>query len=270
MIFEYQDYRTFLKAAIQQRSEASSGYSRRAFADKVGVSNSFLSEVLSGKKALSMELGYKIAVNLDLIEAETHYFCLLVQIDNEKDPVFREQLLARSKEIVSRRSFHDLSADVFAVIADWYHFAILELTYLPSFQPDPHYIASRLDITPGAAEVALDRLLRLEMLVKDGNGRLRKSHDSILARSTVPSAAHRRFHRQYLEKALLSLESQAPDERVSQTDVLPMDSAALPEIARLADEFSAAVMRLSKNSKVRDGVYGLGVHLFRLTKKEGS
>lgn len=266
MIFKYKDYRSFLRAAFARQS--SQGYSRRSFAERVGVSNSFLSEVLSGKKSLSMELGYKIAVSLDLIESETHYFCLLVQIENEKDPRFRGRLVSRANEMAANRSPHHLDEDIFAVIADWYHFAILELTYLPSFEATPAYLSSRLDISAGAAEVALDRLFRLGLLKREDDGHVRKTHDSVLARSEVPSAIHRRFHRQYLEKALLSLEAQSPSERVSLTDVLPMDSSRLSEISRLADDFSEAVIRLSKESKVRDSVYALGVHVHRLTRSE--
>lgn len=266
MIFEYQDYRSYLKAVFEERARVSEGYSRRAFADKAGLSHSFLSEVLSGKKALSMELAYKIAVNLDLVDSETTYFCLLVQISNEKDPSFREHLIRRLRAVDPRSGPQELGADVFAALSDWHHAAILELTYLPSFQPEPSYIAARLGISSATAEVALNRLLRLEMLKKDEQGRVVKRDDPVIPRSDLPSAAFRRFHRQFLDKASESLDARTPAERVCATDVLPMDKRSLSEVARLVDEFATAVTNLSKRSSVRDGVYALSAHFFPLTE----
>ena len=43
--------------------------------------------------------------------------------------------------------YQQLQMDTFRVISDWYHFGILELTYLKSFKSDPRWIAKALGIT---------------------------------------------------------------------------------------------------------------------------
>jgi uncharacterized protein (TIGR02147 family) len=268
MVFEHQNYRMFLKETLAERAKTREGYSLRGFAEKVGVSNSFLSEVLKEKKSLSVELAFKIAVKLDLTEAETQYFCFLVQFEQEKDPKFREELSKRLNALNPRRKTHDLSVDLFKIIADWHHYAILELTYLAGFDLSAHSAAAKLGITKVEADVAIERLERLELLEKDENGRYRKTHSYVLAQSKVPNGALKQYHSQILEKAIESLRVQSPKERMSATDILPIDSRYIPEVDRLSQEFSAAVMRLSEKSKVKDSVYALAVHFFKLTQEQ--
>lgn len=268
MVFEHQNYRLFLKEALAERANGREGYSLRSFSGKIGVSNSFLSEVLNSKKSLSVELAFKIAVKLDLTEAETQYLCFLVQLEQEKDPTFREELSKRLTALNPKRKGHDLSVDLFKAISDWYHFAVLELTYVSGFKLDAQSAASKLGISKLEAEIAIERLLRLELLEKTGTGKYRKTHSYVIAQSQIPNGALKIYHKQILEKAIESLQTQAPKERISATDIVPIDSKYLPEIDRLSQEFSSSVMRLSEKSSVKNNVYALSVHFFNLTQSK--
>ncbi len=250
---------------LNEKAKSLKGYSLRGFAEKIGVSNSYLSEVLNSKKSLSMELAFKVAVRLDLTEIETQYLCLLVQLEQEKDPAFREELSKRLKSINPMRKSHDLSVDIFKTIADWYHYAILELTYLSGFEFNAANAARKLGISKVEAEVAIDRLERLELLEKDKKGRYRKTHAHFVAQSHVPNGALKQYHGQILEKAIESLKLQTPKERISATDTLPIDSKYLGEVDRLSRQFSSAVIKISEKSAVKDSVYSLSVHFFKLT-----
>ncbi|MGE0764301.1 MAG: TIGR02147 family protein [Bdellovibrionales bacterium] len=268
MIYEHQNYREYLKSSLADKARAKGTYSLRAFSQRVGISNSFLSEVLSGKKTISMELAFKIAVKLNLTDTETNYFCLLVQLDQEQDPAFREELQKRLICLNPSRKTHDLSVDLFKIIANWHHFAILELTYLPNFKLDAGIIAKKLGVSKTEIELAIERLKRLELLEQDSKGLWRKAHSNLMAQSTVSHGALKLHHKEILEKAIQSLTGQSPNERMSATDILPMDSTLLPEVDRLSLEFSNAVMRLSEKSKFKDSVYALTVHFFNLTSQE--
>jgi uncharacterized protein (TIGR02147 family) len=269
MIFEHQEYRTFLKTTLATKAKTQEGYSLRAFSERIGISASFLSEVLNAKKSLSVELAFRLAINLDLTEAETQYFCLLVQLEQEKDPLFREKLARRLADLNPSRPAHDVSADLFKLISEWYHAAILELTYLPGLKVTPDLVARCLNITKSEAETAIERLLRLELLEKDAKGDLRKNHNYVAAESSVPVGAFREFHGQLLGKAVTALQAYTPAERMSATDVVAIDSKHLAKVDRLSREFSAAVMKLAEKSKVKDSVYALSVHFFPLAKHEG-
>lgn len=268
MIFIYNDYRTFLKNTLNEKAQINKGYSLRTFAGKLQISNSYLSEVLNNKKMLSVELAFKIALKLDLTDLETQYFCLLVQIDQEKDPAFREAFQDRLKKLNPKNKSHDLSVDVFKTISEWYHLPILELTYLPGFKATPDYVSKKLGISKSEAELALKRLIRLDLLEKDNKQIWKKAHNYLLSESKVSDSAFKHYHKQILERAIASIDSQSPKERISATDVLAIDSKYLPEIDRLSQEFSSAVMKISERSKIKDNVYALSVHFLNLTKKK--
>lgn len=268
MVYEFADYRTFLKTTLAERSQRSPGYSLRSFSQKIGISNSYLSEVLSAKKSMSVELAFKIAMKLDLTDAETQFLCVQVQLEHETDPELREKLEKRLKQLNPSFVTHDVSADIFKVIADWYHFAILELTMLASFTADAGYIAAKLGISKSDAQAGFERLLRLGLLERTPEGRYRKTHEHVLTQSKVPDQACRHFHRQVLEQALESLESQTPKSRMSATEIMAIDSHYLARVDRLSQEFSAAVWELAEKSKTKDAVYALCTHYFRLSDRE--
>ena len=61
-----------------------------------------------------------------------------------------------------------LADDAARVIAEWYHYAILELTRLENIKPDSRWIARVLGITTDEVNLAVTRLLRLGLLEMAG------------------------------------------------------------------------------------------------------
>jgi uncharacterized protein (TIGR02147 family) len=268
VIFEHQDYRSFLKATLSDRTASSSRYSLRAFADKLGISTSFMSEVVNSKKNLSVELAFKIAIKLELTDLETQYLCLLVQLEQEKDPLYREQLIQRLNDLNPTRKGQDLTVDLFKSISEWYHSAILELTYLQGLKLNAASAARKLGINKSDAEIAIERLIRLNLLERDENGRLQKVHSFVYSETQIPNSAFKSFHSQILALAAAAVQKQTPSERISATDIMAIDSKYLGQVDRLSREFSAAVLKLADKSKVKNHVYALAVHCFRLSRKE--
>ncbi|MGZ3695539.1 MAG: TIGR02147 family protein [Bdellovibrionota bacterium] len=268
MLFEHHDYREFLRNTLSKKANGNESYSARAFSEKLGISTSFLSEIMSAKKNLSVDLAFKIAIKLNLTEAESQYFCMMVQLEQEKDPLFREELSRRLADLNPKRKSHDLSADLFRSISEWFHSAILELSYVAGPALSPELAVRALGISKIDAEAAFERLLRLELLEKDAKGRITKSHNYVTSQSHVPSSALKEYHRQYLSKASDALIASTPQERMSSTDVMAFDSRQLDKVDRLSQEFTAAVMKLAEKAKTKDAVYALSVHFYPLTKNE--
>ncbi len=267
MLYEHQNYRTFLKQVLVEKNEKTN-YSLRSFSEKLNVSHSFLSEVLNHRKSLSMDLAFKIAVRLGLTDSETQYFCLLVQMEQEKEPDYQEKLQIRMRSLNPNQAAYDLSTDVFKLISDWYHIAILELPLLTGFQLTAEHAAEKLGITKWEAEVAMERLLRLGLLKKSRDGSLKKTHREILGNSPVSNEAFQKYHRQMLEKAGDALKSQTPSERLSATDVVAIDSRDLKKIDRLARDFTAKVMAIANQCKHKNSLYALTVHFFKINSNE--
>lgn len=80
MIFEFNNYRNFLKTYIKQKPKRGYGEATR-IAKHINVSTTFFSQVLSGIKQLSVEQTQDLSEYLGLSELESEYFFYLVNLD---------------------------------------------------------------------------------------------------------------------------------------------------------------------------------------------
>lgn len=265
MIFEHQSYRSFLKDVLAERIIKNSGYSLRALARDLGIHASQLSAIYKGTKGLSLQSALSIAQRLKLGPQETEYFCLLVQAENSKSPEVKDTFLQKMRELQPKTHVVDLSVDVFKALSDWYHISILEMTELTDFELTAANAARRLGITKVEAEVALERLVRLEMLEMDEQGRYRKTLEHYCFKSDKKSQALRRYHAQMLQKAIDSLEAQRPEERYVGSQTFAIDFEQLEEAKPIIEEFRKKLVELFDRGERRSQVYHLGVQLFRVT-----
>ncbi len=227
---------------------------------------SMLSDVLAGKKNLSSSSALQVAQRLALDTDSTEQFTTLVLLESEKSEE-RRALLQKRLEAFAPNRARDLSLDVFLAISEWYHFAILELTYLERFPLTPANIAKKLGISKLDAAAAIERLERLELLEQDAKGRYRKVNDNIIASAKAPNEALRKYHRQMLIKAIDSLETQTPKEKIIGSETLAFSKAHLKEANEAIEACFTKLFNLSRKQGPRDEVYHLGIQFFRLTER---
>lgn len=139
---------TFLRSKKNNPS-----YSLRAYAKKLGLQVSALSEILNGKRIISNKMT-KVALDR-LGYAPIEIDLILNQKNNSTD---KSELLA---------------LDFFKVISDWQYFAILSIAELPDFKNDPVWISKRLNISESLARNSLKRLIELNMMNVNSKGQLK-------------------------------------------------------------------------------------------------
>ncbi len=132
---------------IQQKNPA---YSLRAFASKLQLSPSALSEILNGKRRVSEQLAQK---TLNLLGTDPRDQSKILQLFKQR----HSEILEDSHE----SNYLELKSDQFQIISKWHHFAILSLAETKGFKASPLWIAKRLGIKVVEAENALERLERL-------------------------------------------------------------------------------------------------------------
>lgn len=268
-VFEHSNFRSYLKSVLVERKQKRSSYSLRAMARDLDLLPSHLSAINTGSKSLSIASAHQVARKLKLTHEEAEYFVLLVQIDAATDLNLKGMLITRANSLrpVSAKNPEviDLSVDVFKALSDWYHIPLLEMTALDTVSFEPIALAKKLGITALEAEVAIERLIRLDLLEIDAKGKAKKIHDNYVFKAKVPTRAFRDFHRTMLQKASDSLETQGHDERYVCANTISIDSSQIPEAVQLIEEFRSKLVALFDCSKKRDQTYQLGVQLFNLT-----
>ncbi|MNJ91266.1 Helix-turn-helix domain protein [compost metagenome] len=257
-----------LKAELIERVANNSSYSMRAMARQINLSPSLLSDVLNGKRKLSPERAFEVAKLLKFGKKKIEYFTTLVSYESAKTEDLRISLAEKLSALSGQNGAKPVDLDIFKAISEWYHLPILELTHMDDFKLAPESAAQALGISKNEAELAIDRLTRLELLEENEIGTLTKTDNRILAVSKVPNTALRKFHDQMFDKAKQSLTAQTPEEKFVGSETFVFDQEQLQEANEILEECFSRILNISKKSNHKRAVYHLGIQFFRLTAKE--
>lgn len=258
-------YQDFLLDEFRARRSRNPDYSLRAFARDLGMPASKLSQNLRGLCGISVAKAETIADKLQMRDDDRRLFLALVESQHARSRVARQQA-ANSLERIRRDKMEELTVEQFAVMRDWYHLAILEMTEMEGFKGDLNWMASRLDLPVDIVREAVARLEELGLLDTKIEP-WRQTKKELELPSGLPSRAVREHHRQILTKAIVALDESGVEEREYSTQTFAIPQSALPELKSLIREFQRKVGRLSYGSKPND-VYALAIQLFPLLEKE--
>lgn len=260
------EYLDQLKSELLNRIAKNGQYSQNAFADDLGVSKSFLSRVLGGKRLLTEELACQFSQKLQWSPPQSQSFLLSVRLARAKRPSLKKDLLKEYRKLTGEKiEYRQLKEEHFRLISEWYHGAIMSLLNASDFKSDTKWIAKKLGISLLQVEIAIERLIYLGMLEKT-NGQLRAKDESVFI-DDIPSQAIRKFHRQHLNKALVALESPHAEDRNVSGITLVGNPRKLAYYNEKIDRFMKDLMQEMEEDEQRDGLYHLTVAMMRLDKE---
>ncbi len=260
-----------LKKELDRRIANNPRYSLRSFAKSFNLDSGALSKIMNGKRSLSYKMSLRFFEILDLSEEQQKDFLLSAaqlqrdQDSKRKDRKLRE-LLKKDSELVFE-PITNLSHELFKVISDWYHYAILQLVQTDSFNNDPRWMASQLKCSISEINLAISRLKKLELL-EEVKGKISRSANPLRTsnRASTTSALRKR-QKQILNKSIESLEN----DPISMRNHTAMTMSIDPELIPVAKEKIEGFMEeLSSflESKSRKKVYELAINLFPLQRGE--
>lgn len=263
---QYRSYHDLLTEEFERRKQLNTSYSMRAYARDLGMSAPRLSQVMSKKTGISVEAAEALAQKLKLQDDKKKWFChsvgaLHARSTKEKND-FKEKILEYKEEA---KRFSELHLEYFKVIADWFHFAILELTYLQDFQNDYDWMAAKLGITSAEVQCAVERMKALD-LIKEENGKLIDSFKFLATPSDVPSIALRKYNTQLMKKAIEALHEQDVSQREVSSNIFSIDKEMIPAFKDKIRSFRRELEQEASQSKKKNAVYCLGMQFHELTK----
>lgn len=265
MIFEYSSYRGYLKGVLAQKIARNPAFSLRAMARQLHVSPSLLCEVYQGKKNLSMDRANNVARMLSLKNDEMDYFCALVELEHSTSEEAKKNVIGRLQRMRPRKDRYKLEPDTLLDLGEWFYIPLLAMFDLAAFQPVPRNIARKLGISEFEAVRGLSGLLRVGLLKRDGQGKIRRAFDTALFESKGFHTGLRTFHRQMLVKAMTALDDQAPADRVNLSETLAIDPVHLPRVEAALKLALATVVEECSAAENKTQVYHFTFNAFRLT-----
>ena len=240
-----------LNRELEDRKSRNPSYSLRAFARDLGIGSTSLSDVLAQKRKLSKRNIEKISSKLSLSPIEVDL--LLREI---KGP-FR-----KTKKEIERL---EIEEDSFRLMADWYYLGILNFAKLEDNHANPVHIAKRLGISVEKSQLALDRLIRMN-LIEIREGMLVRTSNPISTTYDVPSRAIRKHHRDNLHIAESSLDHDEVFIRNFNSVTMAIDPSRIPEAKVILQK---TVEKIEKVLEVNDPteVYTLSFQLFPVSRR---
>lgn len=241
----------WLSKLIQERIEKNSQFSLRAFAKKVDASPAVISRILSGKRALTKKMAYKIAKALCLPPSEREEIESLFDFNNNLS--------------LSDQTGKELSLECFTAMKDWYHYGITQMINLDLFIEDYKLISRMLSISEFEAKLAVNRLINLGILDRNENGKLYRTSSHFTTTTDIASSGIRHFQKQILEKAIASLENDLLRERDITSITVAIDESKIKEAKQEIKKFRLKMAEFLGDGK-RTRVYNLGIHLIPISK----
>lgn len=238
-----------LKKELDQKRSRNRAYSLRSYSRDLALDPSNLSKILNHQKEIGSRLRLKLGKKLGFEKKD---------IESWLKPA------TNSKTINSNYAEH--SMQVFQLISEWQHYAILELFKIQGIDHSPKTIAKSLGLSLKKTQQSLKRLMEAGLLVKTKNGvePCDESSSSIL--TTATSKAHREQQKQILEGAIDALDK-VPIERRSQSSMtMAIDSQKIDEAKELIKNFRRDMGRLLITSTELDEVYQLSISLYPVTQ----
>ncbi len=221
-------FRVFLKNEFAKRQNRHAGFSLRSYARWLGISPAQISQILSGKRAITPSTFKKIGHKFNLSPMEMSDFQSNVDTLNSSK--------------ATPRSLHE---DQFRLIADWFHLAILSASKLKKKSSDPRWLAAKLEIPVTLINDAMTRLKRMNLL--QTHPELEQIGEPIYVTSAQTSKAIQRYHMQQLDLAKQKLEALPLERREFQSLIFACDEKELPIVKSKINRFLEEMQSHSKD-----------------------
>ncbi len=273
-IYDFSDYRTFLKSHFGETKKTNPLWSYMAWSKSLGLSdNSSLLKIMKGKREAGPKLMAKLNKYFVFNQQEMIYFEDLIRLSKVKnDSRLELAIIERMKTNSPRKEFKLLDDRTFSIVSKWWHFAIRQMTKLDSFKSDITWIQKilRFKVDKRELQQAIDTMIEMDLLKKDSQTKkLQIQVPALSSQDDIPSEAVKQHHEAMLDNAKISLRTISPLEREITGQTFTIQQKNLPAakeyIRNMMDEFTHLF-----ESTQGDEVYQIQTQLFPLTQNSKS
>ena len=251
-------YISKLKECLSIKQKENSSYSLRAFSRDLDIHCATLSQVIQGKRNLPIKRANDVVDKLELSPKEKTLFL---------ESFFRSKTSIDDIKIEKLDKRFILDESYYKVIAEWEHYAVLELFNLAYFDLSVIGVSKKLGIDKNRSEVVLNNLIECGLLIQAESGDLERAFPDIKTTEDISSSALKKSHRETLKMGINKLEEIEVEYRDFSSTTVAVALEKLPEAKTIIREF-----RQKMTSLLRDGnkteIYQLAIQFFPLTNLE--
>lgn len=193
-LFQYADYRDYLRDYIELKKAQNSSISYRYLAQRAGInSSSFYTQVLKGKRNLTKDTATKTIKALKLTGDEATYFEYMVFFTQAKDSVQKNHFFNMMCELRRGQSIANVADEQFDYFSEWYHCVVRELVTMVEDPHDYEEMAKKLKpkVTALHVKKSIALLLKLGFIKEDEEGNFTQAEPLLRSSS---NSDFRRYH----------------------------------------------------------------------------
>jgi uncharacterized protein (TIGR02147 family) len=270
-IFNYLDYREYLRDALQELKSNNPAYTYRTIALELGMKSiGHITWILQGKRNITLKNINKFEKLLNLNKKEAAYFKTIVQFNNSKKHIDKKILF---EKIVNCQKSEKkiISQDQYTYWDKWYNSAIRELVSLFEISDNYKDVAKLLipKISPAEAEHAMALLESLGLIEKNEKGSYRRVDKIVTTGEGWESIAIRQFQMEFLDLAKLALERIPKEERDISSLTISVSEERFETIRTMIKDLRQQIITLAKTDPSPQRIYQIGLQVFPLSKSSG-
>ena len=269
-IYEYQKPEEFLRDTWSEKKKRNPSFTIRAWANQMNIKHhNSLHEMVIGKRKVPKSTIPLLIKSLSLDTSEGMYFELMVDYARSKTVEEKTIYVERMKTLSPKKAVKFTELESFRMLQDPIHFFICELALQKDFQGSATWIKERLgyNVTLVQISEAIDRLLSLDILREDAQGKLHRVDRFIQSKSDIHDRGLKEYHKNLMDLAKQAIETQDVIEREFQGMAMSIDSSRLPEAKKVIRDFVVQFTTQFDTPQVEnEEVYQLNLQFFGITK----
>ncbi len=267
-LFNYHDYRNFLRDWFDQERESQS-LSLRDVAEKCELSIGYLPMILSGQRNLTEKSLLKLQAVLKLKTEEISYFKSLLDLSDGATSKKRLAAFEELKKITSFRQKSPKELEVYKYLSSWLNVTIRELAVRRDFNPTSEWIQDRLiqKVSIKDIESSLQFLLEQGFLIKNKNGQILPTKKQLDCFTGVYRLSLGEFHKQMFTLAAQSIDLTPRDQRNLLGHTLLIPESQIETLRSILDDTLKKVEALGSHFNEAGPVYHVILSTFPVAKK---
>jgi uncharacterized protein (TIGR02147 family) len=268
-IFEYDDYRLFLKDYYEEQKSIQPSFSYRFFAKKSGLSSqSLFVDVVKGRLNLTMKTIPKMVRGLGLRGRAASFFKNLVLFNQSREDSGREEHFRELSRIRRGSKLYKINESQYAYFDTWYFPVIRELAVYSDWDGDYARLASIISppVSETQAREAVEAMEKMRILVRGRDGGFHHQAPG-LTTSGVPYAILKAPRRDLMKHAIAASDALGPHKRFIAHATISMSERSYEEAVRICDEARKRIVDLALNDENVEKVYEIMMQLFPLSRR---
>lgn len=275
-VFDFMDYRVFLKEMYDFKKTINPSYSENAFIFSAGFgknSRGYLGLILKGKRNLASKsiIGFSEAMGLNAKEAIFfENMVLFNQSESEKEKIhFFERMKVGA--VGEESKLVQILSSQYRFLNEWHLIVLREIINLKDFKENIDWIEKKLksQISKEKIKEGIEDLLTLGLLARDAMNKLVQSEPIVLFTDNKQNFKNsNNLHKQFCQKAAHAMEFLPYEQRAAQLITLSIPAKEFESLRKELQETTQNILKKYANhsSEKNDLITQIGIQMVNITE----